>query len=215
MILNEFQISDDQDNPNVRVPFHSQIRCVMALFEECLPRIETENTHKVFIKLSQTEEEKIISSSGVLQVTKNGDIGNFYTLSDMKKKEFALGTLMNLLPPVVDYLGLSLEPFILAAQEVIKQNYKLHWEQSSKWHPSRKYRGFLLCEHEPEHFKGFLRIEDKNKNLISQKEVIKTYPSEDCYWRFIQKVQWVDKTKLCAFNKNGNVIDHLNLIVPS
>jgi len=211
MILNEFQISFEQDPPLVRVPFHSQIRCVMSLFEDFLPRIETKDVKKVYILLSKTAKENMVSCLGVLNVTKTGDIGDFYNLSDLKKKEFALNTLMDALPPIVEFLGLSLEPFLQAAKEVKKQNYNLHWEQSSKWHPSRKYRGFLSCAHEPEFFKGVLKIEDKNKNIISEKEIINTYPSEDCYWRHIQKIQWIDKTKLCAYSGDKKVLGYLTL----
>ena len=212
MLLKEFQLTSDQKPINSRVPFHSQVRGTMALFEYHFPRFETDDIWKVCFSFSRTlDEPELLDGCGLVEVDMPLDIGNFYDLEPLQKKQRALEILLQGLEYVTSEMKWDKAPFEEAAEEVRKAEFNNHWEHCSKWNRSRTHRAFLHCEHEPEQFTGYLCIENKQGERIETLEVIQDYPSEDCFWKKLGDIKWVDNTSLQLLDRGKSVIKQMEL----
>lgn len=205
MILREFGIHADARPARGQRPIHDQTRCVLALFERHLPRVETDGVWKLSVQLSAAPETSDIETQlGVARVPLAVDPGPFYELPVAGKKRLSLELLERGIERARTELGWPAGPFAAAARAVRAANLTNAWCFDPKWAPGRRFRAYVHCEHEPELFSGELRIESREGAVVARATVLQEIPSEFCFVPRLGKVKWLDRTRVVLLDKRGH-----------
>jgi hypothetical protein len=146
---------------------------------------------------------------GVQQV--KVDVEQFFSLSDIAKKEWALETLQAGINKVLEQTGWPAEPFLETYQKAKALDLVNHWVWKRKHSPSRKLVAEALIEHEVNSCDISLVVYDRDHQEIKRKKLISELPDEWAYARHLGALTWESENQIVLRNKEGNKMWRVDL----
>ena len=212
MILRQFGVGTAEPAPADQRPMHDQTRCVLAQFERQLPRVDTERTWKLQVDcVLAVTDDRLLNLLGVLTLQVSCDVPGFFALSPPQKKVRTLELLERGLARAIPDQGWNRQPFARAAAAVRASGYRNRWEFCPKWSPGRRFRAFISCSHEPDSFSAALHIQDRSGELVLERELFVTFPSEFVFVPQLGRVRWCTPREVLVTNRAQEEICHVSL----
>lgn len=171
--------------------FLREARHIAALVERHIPRLKTPNFWKILV-ICGTEDTrthlKVIG--GVLDVCVPCDLVNYYSGDSIAKKEFVLDALSKGLSIVTTHTGIGKHEFpeaILKSAHLVNQ---YAFPQKPRSSPNRKWKAYLWCTHEADHFTADLVVMNRDLVEMARSFVFKASPSEFDFVRQMDVPCW-------------------------
>lgn len=188
-------------------PLHLQTRCVCALIRRFLPKLRNEHAWKINVYVQDVNDRQQVSThNGITSIKLRRDVQRFFTLSDAEKKLFAYEALRAGTTIVSDHHGWPTPRVLEAFDAALDRNLVNEWAFQPKWNPSRDLRAYVLCSHETDRFRAWLRVKDRAGQLVAEKFLFDDTPDEFCFLPRLGKVRWTAKTTVRLVDKSGRAV---------
>lgn len=181
-------------------------RCVLAHFERVFQVIDTVDIYRIYIKITDDPScfgDMEISCS-VLKYYKPFDLVAFNQLDILSKKISLLDLVYNSLLELADKYEWNKDNFTEAYKAVVASEFVNHYVHQAKWNRSRNLQARVVCEHEPEVFRGSLVIVDKSNKVVFQQILFEEIPDEFFFNGRLGKISWLNNG-LLRFTNNAGV----------
>lgn len=214
MRLEEFDLDLPLAPRPKRISFRRRTRCVSALFERAFPAASVDAPGwKVLVECVPTVRRagyRNLEGALTLEVVANSTA--FESESDLNQKKLALDWLVSGALELARQLGWSPEPFLEAAREVKRLEYKNErWLERAKWSPSRKLRADVWCVHEPSQFRAWLVVMDADGGEVVRELVVDDIPDEFIFAPVLGSVRWDSNTRVSLLNKKREVVGYMDV----
>ncbi len=209
MYLKQFGLKFESVDRETNWRLAGQIRCVLALYERCLPKLKVDRAWKVLIEcMPEPVRDGVIDSLGCFVLQVRFDLEAYECADILERKRIALETIHQGALAVAKSSGWPTEPFETAYKGVIERNYvnEWTWPKSPKSSSDRKHKAYLQCLHEHDGFYTWLVIEDKKGNQLAKEFAFKELPSEFCFVPKLGKLEWTSNGRVVLFDNSGNEI---------
>lgn len=213
MKLREFSLWAYKLELNDSRNFTLENRCICSHLERHFNEIDTENIYRVVIKLSDTDprDGTIEESSSVLKFYEQFDFEHFYKLEGSKRKEYTLETLYKSLLKVCELKKWNTEPFKLARQAVLDENFDNSYEIRSKNNRAKSMIASLNAKHTENLFTLTLVVKNKQGKTLLEKEVLTEEPDEFIFNSQVGDLKWVSNELLTYIAKDKSVVEEINI----
>ena len=145
-----------------------------AYMQTLLGRFKNDTCWRILVKCTkEITRHEYLDLLGVYEIQIQRNAYEFFDLSDIDKKKYALDVLKEGVDKVIEQKGWDSKPFEKAYQGVIDAHYINTWTWRKKAaSPSKQYKAELFCEHEIEAFHINLVIRNKKKEEVKRKRII-------------------------------------------
>ncbi len=193
--------------------FTLENRCVCAHFERHFRGGETEDIYRVVIKLSEYDPRNgtTDSSNSVLKFYESFDFDYLHSLIGQEKKRYLLETLVASLVKLCELTGWESEPFKLAKQKVIEEEFDNSYEVARKNNRSRNMVAILNAQHTEKEFSLSVVVKDKRNNKIIEKQVLSVEPDEFIFNSQIGDLRWSSHDVLTYRAKDKSTIETIHI----
>ena len=135
MYLKDFLLSIKRDEKNKLYSnnFMNQTRCIAALYASLLGRFKNDTCWRILVKCTkEITRHEYLDLLGVYEIQIQRNAYEFFDLSDIDKKKYALDVLKEGVDKVIEQKGWDSKPFEKAYQGVIDAHYINTWTWRKK-----------------------------------------------------------------------------------
>ena len=181
----------------------NQTRCIASLYASCLGRYKNDKCWRILVKCTkEITRNEYLDLLGVYEIQIQRNAYEFFDLSEIDKKKYALEVLKEGVDKVIEQKGWDSEPFEKAYHGVIDANYINNWTWRKKaTSPSKQYKAEVFCEHEIEAFHINLVIRNKKKEAVKRKRIITSRPTEFAFAQYFGRLAWESDNRVVLYDK--------------
>jgi hypothetical protein len=140
------------------------------------------------------------------------DYAAFSAAGGPERKKLTLATLHQGATRVARAQGWPEEPFREARACVVDKGYVNEWLwPKPKASPDRRLKAVLSCVHEPESFRAWLVVSDREGEELARRLVLEKAPSEFQFVPLLGKLAWESNDTVALFAKNGKEVGSLQV----
>jgi hypothetical protein len=197
--------------------FEFATRSVVALYQRCFSPLRVEKVWKVLIEcVDEVSRADVLDLSGVLVLQVEFDTRAFIVADRYRRNVMALEVLHRGATRIAGMQGWPLEPFESAKACVEEMDYKNEKVIGQvRRSPDRRHYAFLYCLHEPDKFRGWLVVQDKDRAEVVRKLVVETLPDEFIFHPQLGKVSWTGNDRVVLHDRSGAEIGQVELGQPA
>ena len=199
----KINVNESEKLTEKNVEFRTESRSITSLFVKELGEHKSEDTWRVFISLVKNNEILPLKDMmGVVQVSINFKISDYFKLNRVQKKEKILELIMEGIRKAADFKHWDMQPFLEAERKVKEGDYINQWTWKKKAiSPDRKLTAEVYCEHELGYFDAYMIIRNREKEVVKKQKLFRTEPHEFAFgynfgklkWKSNQEVELIDK----------------------
>jgi len=163
--------------------------------------------------VSEVERPSVRNLLGVftLQVALESDV--FWAASELEQKRGALEVLHRGVLRVAEIEQWRKDPFEVAYGEVVNRAYANEWTwPRPRRSADRKHFAILFCAHNPDSFRAWIVVSDKEHRELSRVLVIDDEPNDFIFVPKLGKLTWVSDSRVALFGRDGEEIGALTLL---
>lgn len=184
-----------------RRDFQLTNRCMMAMITRLMPRIVTEKCWKITIQcVEKISKDGYIIVGGDCEIQVIFDLGRFYSMTRLEKKQYAIEKTMeglNKLIPFIDVTGV-----LEACYKVVESNYENIWF----WKKPKKRKNLsvqLKVVHDSDFITFYMVFADSKTKESEEFFMAKDEPSEWIFNNYFGILEWIDDTTAKLTTKDG------------
>jgi hypothetical protein len=208
--LREVDLDASGRDPTERFTFRDHTRCISALYARVLSPVVTRSGWKILVECVDAKtRDDVQDLLGVLVYEIEHDVAPFFRMSGAEKKRETLEILHRGVLQVAARCGLPAGPFETAYEEVIRRDYRnaFAWRKPV-YHPSRRKRAVVRCEHEVEYFRATLAIEARDGAELAATTAFTERPSEFLFVPLLGRLSWRGDTAVLK-DDDGAIVSEL------
>ena len=188
-----------------RIRFSLMTRCMTAMIERLMPKIEIAEIKKIVIEcVENNPRERIINLEGICFIQILFNIDDFFGMDDYTKKQYVIAKILEAVKLLEIKKNYDLSEIKKACGIIMKKNYVNEWF----WKKSTKHKNKVAqvkIKHDIEEVRIYIVI--SSKGSITQEEFLVACekPDEWFYNRLLGKIMWVSDEQIQLIAKDGEI----------